>query len=144
MRWIGIVSAVILMLPACSGDRGIGFDYYEVKPGQSEQSEDVEIQWRDLEPIPRHLVNGAKTANDAVSVLPYAKSPESSVPATSSPNVWLRVITAGNRHWLVAEAASGTPPGAEILRSEAIQRSGCLVSGVTSVAASTVFLLDCT
>lgn len=143
MRWICIFGAVILSLSACSSGKGVGFDTYDAKPDKSAPSDSNVVQWGVLESIPRYQVIGVTSANDAASVLPYAKSPGSSVPARSNPDVRLRVITSGDQNWLVAETASGASPAAELLNTEATQRSGCLITGTQSVSAATVFILDC-
>lgn len=134
-----------LALAACgSNGGGQGFDPYEVTPSGQTTTVRTETEMLALPAVPRHVVTEAPTAPVAASVRPYRSAPEASVAAVSTENTWLRVVDAGDIVWLVAEATSGRAPDAAMLRSEAVQRSGCLVAGSPGrVGRSTVFRLDC-
>lgn len=145
MKKLATIVAMSVALAACSNPGGgQGFEVYEVTPSGAQGPTRTEIVMQGLPVVPRHVVTSAPSASAAAAVRPYRSDPEASVAAVSTENTWLRVVDAGGPVWLVAEAGSGDAPNAERLRSEAIQRSGCLVAGnPATVGRATVFLLDC-
>lgn len=145
MRKLAVLMAGALSLGACGSDGGgQGFALYEVTPSGAQGPERAEIGMPGLPAVPRHLVREAASAVAAAAVRPYPTNREASVAAVTVENTWLRVVDAGGSVWLVAEAGQGAAPDPGRLRSEVVQRSGCLATGAaTVVGRSTVFLLDC-
>lgn len=144
-QWVGLAlcAPMVGLLVACGPEQGVGFDPYPSGAAGEPETDRLPITWTALPPIPTHQATGVETAKTASEVLSYRSSPTASVSAASAPNTWLRIVDAGDAVWLVAEAEGSSPPGLAILRTEVIQRSGCLISGAVNLGAATVFRLNC-
>ncbi len=145
MRNLMILATLGVGLAACSEQgTGQGFELYEVEPSGAQGPTSTQLEMQGLPAVPRHLAAAVATPQAAASIRPYRSNPDASVAAVSTENTWLRVVEDQSSRWLVAEAGDGAAPDAARLRSEAAQRSGCLVAGSpATVGRATIFALDC-
>ncbi|UYV38442.1 hypothetical protein N4R57_05035 [Rhodobacteraceae bacterium D3-12] len=124
----------LFVLGACSNPQGVGFSDYDVPAKSNTNGQSMVIEWDTLRPVPRvqfELVGNAAAA---------AAAPGAGIAAVSAPDTNLLLVEDGTRHWLVAKALKAPDLS---LKSEAEQRSGCLVGDSAYVGATLVFALNC-
>lgn len=122
------------LIAACANPQGVGFSNYEVPAKTGQNGQPVSLAWDAMPPIPRVQLTSVGTPEAAASVA------GTGVQAATAPGATLLIVEDSTYRWAVARAAK-TPSMA--IKSEAQQRSGCLVSGVTPVGNALVFALNC-